>query len=632
MARPSYLGRREGGRYFMQIRLGKPSAMLYGSPILRASLRTADYAEARRRLMDGLSWAQDLVAAPDLETVGRVLHGRLKTYVGRPPAASERMLAERCAFEHQVRHYIGRANERGFSFSRMFPGFASTWVDFVDQNKSLEQTIQRVDRHRTYEEGHNDYAQIEDAPPARPLARSAEAPPSPQIAAIDPLQLIRSLVAESLQAHAVSGLGFPSAHLATPVPVTPTAIAVVTGPTMSAARDLYLAPPDRKKAHLSKGRSETAAIVQFAIDLLGDPPLHSVTKDGWDKLDLALPDIPHSRDLPAEASTSLYTRHCYAQRHGWSKITRVTETTIKGRYRYGLYKFIDWAIDEKLYPGPRPTFVCIDPQNLAALPRDAFEDEELLDLLRLPLFTGCAGPNRIWTPGPYFVQNHLYWAYLILILTGMRPGEVGQLKCEDIRTDGEFYYFDLRPFDARKGRVALEDLRNLKTNSSGRVVPIHPLLIELGLLDRMLYLMNESEVRLFPEWEEYARGDGTTRWSQPITKSWQYVKKVLKIVRADLTLYATRHLMADWLDNSTIAKRTRDRILGHVSDVPGNYGRKGSINANQMAAISALEPEIVTQMRVILVAARDRAEKTELIALKPQSGKRTGSARSMLNK
>jgi hypothetical protein len=105
MARPSYLGPREGGRYFMQIRLGKPAASLYGGPILRASLRTADFAEARKRL---------------LETIGSVLHDRLATYVGRPPVASERTLAERCAFEHQVRHYIGRA-KRGFSFRRRFP-------------------------------------------------------------------------------------------------------------------------------------------------------------------------------------------------------------------------------------------------------------------------------------------------------------------------------------------------------------------------------------------------------------------------------------------------------------------------------------------------------------------------------
>jgi integrase len=628
MARPSYLGRREGGRYFMQIRLGKAAAGLYGKPILRASLRTADFAEARRRLMDGLGWAQHLVAAPDLETIGTVLHDRLTTYVGRPPAASERMLAERCAFEHQVRHYMGRANERGFSFSRMFPDFASNWVDFVDQNKSLEQAIQRVDRCRTYDEGRNDHAHIESTSATRSLPALVEPSASSQIVAIDPLQLIRSLVAESLQGYATSALAVPTAQPAAVTPVAaPIAAMAVTGPTMSAARDLYLAPPDRKKAHLAKGRSETVAIVQFVIDLLDDPLLHSIDKELWDKLDLALPDIPHPRDLPDEACSSLYTRYCYAQKHGWDGISRVTETTIKGRYRYGLYKFIDWAIDKKLYPGPRPTFVCIDPQNLAALPRDAFEDAELLDLLRLPLFTGCAGPHRIWTPGRYFVQNHLYWAYLILILTGMRPGEVGQIKCVDIQTDGEYYYFDLRPFDARKGRVAIEDLRNLKTNSSGRVVPIHPLLIELGLLDRLLYLMNAGEERLFPEWREFVRGDGTTRWSQPITKSWQYVKKVLKIVRADLTLYATRHLMADWLDNSTVAKRTRDRILGHVTDVPGGYGRKGSINANQMAAISALEPEIVKQMREILMAAKDRADRAELIVLKPQSKKRASVAK-----
>jgi integrase len=629
MARPSYLGRREGGRYFMQIRLGKPSAELYGGPILRASLRTADFAEARRRLMDGLGWAQELVAAPDLATIGGVLHGRLKTYVGRAPAASERVLADRCAFEHQVRHYMGRANERGFSFSRVFPGFASDWVDFVDQNKSLEQTVQRGGLHRAYEDGRNDHAQVDQVPLAWPHSLAVEAPSSWQVAGIDPLQLIRSLVAESMQGYAGSALAVPTAPVPDPPPVVPMAAPALAGPVMSAALGLYLAPPDRKKAHLSKGRSGTAAIVQFAIDLLGDPLLQSVSKENWNTLDLALPDIPHSRDLPAEACSSLYTRYCFAQKHGWSKITRVTETTIKGRYRYGLYKFIDWAIGEKLYPGPRPTFVCIDPQNLAALPRDAFEDAELLDLLRLPLFTGCAGPHRIWTPGGYFVQNHLYWAYLILILTGMRPGEVGQIQCVDIQTDGEFYYFDLRPFNARNGRVAIEELRNLKTNSAGRVIPIHPLLIELGFLDRLLYLRKLGEERLFPEWQEYTRGDGTTRWSQPITKSWQYVKKILKVVRADLTLYSTRHLMAEWLDNSAIVQRTRNRILGHVSDVPGGYGRKGTINANQMAAISALEPEIVKQMREILMAAKGRAERAELIALKPKSGKRKGSAQTL---
>jgi hypothetical protein len=174
---------------------------------------------------------------------------------------------------------------------------------------------------------------------------------------------------------------------------------------------------------------------------------------------------------------------------------------------------------------------------------------------------------------------------------------VAQLKCADIRTDGEFHYFDLRPFDARGGRVALQDLRNLKTNAAGRVIPIHPLLIELGLLDRMNELMDKQEERLFPEWERYVRKDGTRRWSQPLSKSWQYVKKLLKLSRADLTLYSTRHLMADWLDNEAIAQRTRDRILGHASDVRGRDGRKGVLDPQIAAKIEALEPSVVMQMR-----------------------------------
>ena len=199
----------------------------------------------------------------------------------------------------------------------------------------------------------------------------------------------------------------------------------------------------------------------------------------------------------------------------------------------------------------------------------------------------------------------------------LRPGEVGQLKCADIRTDGEFYYFDLRPFDARSGRVAVKDLRNLKTNAAGRVIPIHPLLIELGLLDRMQDLMDQGELRLFPEWEAYTRKkDGTIRWSQPLSKAWQYVKTKLELDRADLTLYSTRHLMADWLDNEAIAQRTRDRILGHASDVRGRYGRKGILDPQIAAKIEALEPAVIKQMREILIAAKSRADAGKLIVLK----------------
>jgi integrase len=253
---------------------------------------------------------------------------------------------------------------------------------------------------------------------------------------------------------------------------------------------------------------------------------------------------------------------------------------------------------------------------MASLPRDAFEDEELLTLFRLPLFTGCRNRLHIWKPGNYFFQSHIYWGYLICIFTGMRPGEVAQLTCAQIRTDGEFFYFDLRDFDARGGRVALKDLRNLKSNAAGRVVPVHPLLIELGLLDRMQEQLDLKVERLFPEWTPYPHADGNLRWSLPLSKSWQYVKRIMKIERADVSLYSTRHFFADILDNEAIAQRTRDRILGHAGDVRRSYGRKGILDPAVAERIEKLEPPVIKEARKILLDAKSKADRGELIVIK----------------
>jgi hypothetical protein len=73
---------------------------------------------------------------------------------------------------------------------------------------------------------------------------------------------------------------------------------------------------------------------------------------------------------------------------------------------------------------------------------------------------------------------------------------------------------------------------------------------------------------------------------------------------------------ANWLDNESIAQRTRDRILGHASDVRGRYGRNGVLDPQIAAKIEALEPLVVKQMREILLAAKSRADLGELIVLK----------------
>ena len=576
--------------------------------------------------MDCIGWAHEIIEAPDLEAIGTVIDKRLQSYTAAGSPQSERSLAERLAFEHQARLYMARANERGYAFARQSEGFASRWVDFVDQNKAGETELARMSRRQDYERGRTDAttAAAQGWTPAPALAalpatdRANGQPTGPMVLSDAVHHTIDAIIRKEIGKH-VAALGAsapaPIAAAGESPPLVPAPSAA--GLKLSEALALFLKPPRKKLIRKTKGHKDAAGIVQFAIDFLGDPLFDSITLDDWDRLDEAMPDIPHPKNVPESHRGSLFKRYSYAKQNGWETLTRASVTSIQNRYHLGLNKFIGWAIRENIYRGEQPNFEYIDDNNLAPLPRDAFDDAELIKLIKLPLFTGCKGAFRVWTPGGYFVQSHIYWGFLILILSGMRPGEVGQLKCADVVTDGDNVFFDLRPFDARQGRVAIKDLRNLKTNSSGRVVPVHPLLIQLGLLDRVSDLMAIGEPRLFPEWEKYTRPDGVVQWSQPITKAWQYVKKLLKTLRADLTLYSTRHLMADWLDAAGIAQRTRDRILGHVSGVPGRYGKKRMFSPEQVAAIEAIEPPVVKTIRTILIEAKEKADRGELVILKP---------------
>jgi hypothetical protein len=114
-----------------------------------------------------------------------------------------------------------------------------------------------------------------------------------------------------------------------------------------------------------------------------------------------------------------------------------------------------------------------------------------------------------------------------------------------------------------------------------------------------------------------------------VLTAWQYIKNRLALKRADLTLYSTRHLMAQWLDNEAIAQRTRDRILGHVSDdVRGRYGSKGVLDPKIAATIEALEPDVLKKMREILLGAKKRADAGELDVIKTYRVSRTGPSDS----
>lgn len=81
------------------------------------------------------------------------------------------------------------------------------------------------------------------------------------------------------------------------------------------------------------------------------------------------------------------------------------------------------------------------------------------------------------------------WGALIGLYTGARVSEVGQLALDDfIEVDGVPCF-----------RITAQgEGQSLKTDASERVVPIHPDLVDLGLLRRVQALRSAGEQRFFP--------------------------------------------------------------------------------------------------------------------------------------
>ena len=297
---------------------------------------------------------------------------------------------------------------------------------------------------------------------------------------------------------------------------TNTSPAVINSAVVAAAVSAAM-PPDGNRSRLSevlkkfldwregedgdrRATNDVAPIIQFAIDLWKDPCLGDIGPDQLVQLKKAMPEIPTPAGFLVEVR-SLFQRWTIAKANGYFvetdgkkiKLVRVSASTLRKRYRSGLNVFWDFLIENLYVPGPAPDFSSISKQNPAAIERDAFEEEELLKFLSTPLFTGCASISRVWIAGEYFCQTYFYWAVLIQLLGGLRPGEISQLRCADIAAlYGEWHFrFAKRSLaEGDDGEDSEDEMdtepggNDAKTKNAFRWVPIHPLLDSLGIIAR----------------------------------------------------------------------------------------------------------------------------------------------------
>ena len=200
--------------------------------------------------------------------------------------------------------------------------------------------------------------------------------------------------------------------------------------------------------------------------------------------------------------------------------------------------------------------------------RVRFSEDDLCRIFSAPVFTGRASRRDWAAPGPLIIRDEQFWLPLLGLCTGARLEELGQSKMSDIkRTDG-VWYIDINTIEG--GGAA----KRVKTASSLRVVPLHPLLLRLGFLRYVWRLRRAGETQLFPGLEPDRFGS----YTQAFSKWFARFLDRLDISDPRKTFHSLRHGFKTACRAARIAEDVHDALTGHSNGGVGrDYGDEGGL-------------------------------------------------------
>lgn len=239
-----------------------------------------------------------------------------------------------------------------------------------------------------------------------------------------------------------------------------------------------------------------------------------------------------------------------------------------GRHIESLGAMLKWAKSERyLFDNPAENVlaqrrVMVRDQDR----RDLFTDSDLVQIFSADWFKKGAGTTNQYGRYTSFRPFH-YWLPLLAVYVGGRINELCQLYLTDIREDKNgVAYIDFNldtPDKIMDDRVPTSGDKSLKTANAIRQVPLHPRLIELGLLKYVKALKDAGFDRLFPELK-YNKIKGyraaASKWFNE-----NYFGKQLGFPRdGKKTFHSLRHTYVNAVEAFESNERMIAQLVGHV--------------------------------------------------------------------
>ena len=321
--------------------------------------------------------------------------------------------------------------------------------------------------------------------------------------------------------------------------------------TLSRLIELHEADP-RKTGKLEKLQSRYNYVFRLLREVLGDEKdIKTIDRADCREVRDLLMTIPanSTKKFPGKSFRQISIQ-C-ANLSVDKKPPALSQTT-QNSYLACISTLFQFAVNETYMATNPAKALAVAPSKHSREDRFAFSEDHLAQMFGSDLFVGNVNHSQLHGfPEHSSLQASRYWVCIIGLYHGMRANEISQLMVSDVVNRKNALHFYVT--DEGEGQ-------RIKTDSSKREVPFHPVLLELGFDKYVKALKDRDEQQLFPDFQL----DPTGYYSRKITRWFneQFLVE-LGIKAKGLSFHSLRHTFKDAARRAGLREQHSMAICGY---------------------------------------------------------------------
>lgn len=306
--------------------------------------------------------------------------------------------------------------------------------------------------------------------------------------------------------------------------------------------NLYSA--DREPHWSKRTKKEFSSILEILLWVMSDKPIDKFTRS----------DFIHCRDrlknLPSNLQKRVYDYSDKDLLNGNHPLPTLTNKTVN-KYLVLLSSLFKWAVKHGYVSNNLAEGLSLPLHVQARNERKTYETSDLERLVSA-LPRDKDRPERFWIP-------------LVALYSGMRLNEICQLHVDDIHEVDGIMCFN----------VNCKGQKRLKSKSSQRIIPVHPKLIQMGVLDLIEGMDHES-----PLWTNL-KPNQYGSWGKKFGNWYSRFNRKYITNDPQKCFHSFRHTFADRLKQSGVDEHVLSDLLGHSdrSLAFGRYGKRMNVQS-----------------------------------------------------